>query len=246
MGDLASLAFLPQTREMEGLILIDKPAGMTSHNVVDAVRKVARTRCVGHAGTLDPFATGLLILGIGKATKTLNQLVGLDKTYLVTAQLGAITNTYDVEGDVVPQNVTHIPEADEVEDVLCAFRGGYRQKAPAFSAKKVKGKRLYELAREGKADMETLRPEKDVCIKRLRIIEYSWPDLTLEVACSSGTYIRSLVHDIGEALHVGAYAKILRRTAIGSYSVEDAISLEDLDESQLNQGLFTLDKAPVS
>ncbi|PIP60348.1 tRNA pseudouridine(55) synthase TruB [Candidatus Uhrbacteria bacterium CG22_combo_CG10-13_8_21_14_all_47_17] len=231
---------------MEGLILIDKPADMTSHDVVDVVRKVAQTRRVGHAGTLDPFATGLLILGIGKATKILTQLVGLDKAYLVTAQLGATTNTYDVEGTVVSQNVEHIPEAEEIEHALQAFRGGYRQKAPAFSAKKVKGKRLYELAREGKTNVEVLRPEKDVRIERLHIVEYAWPNLTLDVTCSSGTYIRSLVYDIGEALHVGAYAKTLRRTAIGPYSVEGATLLKDLDKNRLNQGLFTLDNAPVS
>lgn len=231
---------------MEGLILIDKPAGMTSHDVVDAVRKIAGTRRVGHAGTLDPFATGLLILGIGRATKSLSNLVGLDKEYLVTARLGASTDTYDVEGTIAPRTVAHIPETKDIELALQNFRGGYRQKAPAFSAKKVQGKRLYELAREGKTDVEALRPEKDVRLDRLKIVEYAWPKLSLDVKGSSGIYIRSLVHDIGEALHVGAYAEILRRTAIGPYSVQDAIPLKDLDRNRLNQGLFTLDNSPVS
>jgi len=228
---------------MDRILLIDKPAGMTSHDVVDRVRKVFSTRRVGHAGTLDPFATGLLIVGVGDATKRLSGYVGLDKTYEATARLGATSTTYDPEGtitvvprtsylvpvikDEVPSTEYEVPARSDVERVLDRFRGGHDQKAPLHSAKKISGKKLYELARRGKAT-EEMRPTKHVEITELTVTDYTWPFLSFRVRCSSGTYIRSLADDIGRELGCGAYLTALRRTAIGPHRIEHAKKLEDL------------------
>lgn len=217
---------------MDQLLLIDKPAGMTSHDVVDRVRKIFGTRRVGHAGTLDPFATGLLIVGVGTATKKLTALVGLDKTYEATARLGVTSDTFDIEGvktEVVGVEPPHasIPTREAIEHVLSSFRGGYEQKAPLHSAKKIGGKKLYDLARAGTAT-EEMRPVKMVTIPELEIIEYAWPDLSFRVSCSSGTYIRSLADDIGRALGCGAYLTELRRTKIGTFSLDQAVKLDNL------------------
>lgn len=227
--------------ELSETLLIDKPANITSHDVVDAIRRVYKTRRVGHAGTLDPFATGLLIVAVGKATKDIQLFVGLNKTYEATARLGAISNTYDLTGRITQnsQFVTCNAESDvssyklqvtrdEVVQALMSFKGGYAQKAPAYSAKKVRGQKLYEMARRGE-DVEHLRPIKNVDISEIELIDYKWPDVTFRVTCSSGTYIRSLAHDLGEKLGCGAYLTELRRTRIGEYKVEDAKQLKELD-----------------
>lgn len=210
------------------LLLIDKPAGMTSHDVVDRVRRVFKTRKVGHAGTLDPFATGLLIVGIEGATKQLTGLVGLDKTYEATARLGATSTTFDPEGDITESNTSAIPTLEEIEQALGAFRGGYDQLAPLHSAKKIGGKKLYELARKGTAT-EEMRPSKHVSIDELVVTRYEWPELDFRVSSSSGTYIRSLADDIGRKLGCGGYLTALRRTRIGSYDIKDAVTLQELD-----------------
>jgi len=218
------------------ILLIDKPAGITSHDVVDKVRRIFDTRKVGHAGTLDPFATGLLIIGVGAATKELAKYSGLDKTYLATARLGATSTTEDPEGEIKeivgacatrPGRMACAPTTDEIENTLAGFRGGYEQTAPAFSAKKIKGKKLYELARAGKLEGVEL-PKKQVSISELKITNYAWPFLSFSVTCSSGTYIRSLARDIGEALGCGAYLTELRRTKIGDFDIKDAVTLDEL------------------
>lgn len=208
--------------------MIDKPAGITSHDVVDRVRKIFNTRRVGHAGTLDPFATGLLIVGVGPATKELTALVGLDKTYEATARLGATSSTFDPEGVItVGANPGLAPTPSEIETIFDRFRGGYEQKAPLHSAKKIGGKKLYELARQGTAT-EEMRPTKQVTISELTVTRYEWPELAFRVSSSSGTYIRSLADDIGRELGVGAYLTGLRRTRIGTYRIEDATTLDNL------------------
>ncbi|MFA4954838.1 MAG: tRNA pseudouridine(55) synthase TruB [Patescibacteria group bacterium] len=224
---------------MEKILLIDKPAGITSHDVVDKVRRIFDTRRVGHAGTLDPFATGLLIIGVGAATKELAKYSGLDKTYLATARLGATSTTEDPEGEIKVNmedgmwnaedlnSKFHIPNSLALESALDRFRGGYEQTAPAFSAKKIKGKKLYELARAGKLEGVEL-PKKQISISELKIMNYAWPFLSFSVACSSGTYIRSLARDIGEALGCGAYLTELRRTKIGDFDIKDALTLDEL------------------
>lgn len=215
---------------MDGrILLVDKPAGLTSHDVVDRVRRAFRTRRVGHAGTLDPFATGLLILGVAAATKELGKLAGLDKTYEARVRLGATTPTYDPEGTATETDpATYAqPTADDIERVLSRFRGGYEQRAPAHSAKKVGGKKLYDLARRGEAT-EEMRPVKRVEIPELVTTRYEWPFLDIRVTCSSGTYVRSLADDIGRELGCGGYLVALRRTRIGPYGIEDAVPLEAL------------------
>ncbi len=227
------------------ILLIDKPAGMTSHDVVDRVRRAYKTRRVGHAGTLDPFATGLLIIGVDRMTKRLAELVGLDKTYEAELTLGATSTTFDPEGEITrhescniyhESSITHRqPERSEIENILSKFRGGYVQRAPIYSAKKIHGKKLYELARAGQAT-DDMRPSKFVKISELEIIGHDRSsDLTfrgsrytLHVTCSSGTYIRSLADDIGRALGCGAYLSALRRTRVGPYRVEDAHTLAEL------------------
>lgn len=209
------------------LLLIDKPHGWTSHDVVAKLRGVLKTRAIGHAGTLDPFATGLLILGIGPGTKQLTQLLGLDKTYETTLRLGATSTTFDPEGEIHIHQEASVLHQEEIEKALDQFRGGYAQKAPLHSAKKRAGKKLYELARAGEAT-EEMRPIKDVQISEITILAYTWPELRLRIRCGSGTYIRSLGDDIGRALNVGAYLTQLRRTHIGDFDIKDAKQIEDI------------------
>ena len=214
----------------DGLLLIEKPNGWTSHDAVNRVRKIFGTRRVGHAGTLDPFATGLLIVGINKGTKQLTALVGLDKTYIATAHLGATSTTDDPEGIITEEleGVLSVPDPPTIDSALTAFRGSYEQTAPIFSAKKVNGKKLYELARAGKTANDVVLPKKIVTITELEVLSYDWPTLKFRVSCSSGTYIRALARDIGNKLGVGAYLTELRRTRIGEYRIEDAVHVSDL------------------
>ncbi len=215
------------TLEQDIILLVNKPANMTSHDVVNIIRKKFNTRRVGHSGTLDPFATGLLIIGINKATKKLTNLVGLNKTYEATAILGATSDTYDLTGKIISYSALHIPHQEEVEEVLKKFRGVIEQKAPAYSAKKINGKKLYTLARAGK-NVEHLRPIKKVNIIELVITNYNFPVLKFRVTCSSGTYIRSLANDIGKELGCGAYLSELKRTHIGKYELKDAKHLNEI------------------
>ncbi|MEI7512699.1 MAG: tRNA pseudouridine(55) synthase TruB [Candidatus Uhrbacteria bacterium] len=217
---------------MDGLLLIDKPKGWTSHDVVAKVRNLLKIRAVGHAGTLDPFATGLLVLGVGKGTKQLTALVGVDKEYEAVIRLGATSDTFDTEGVITPHTVGAInraPTMDEIETALNKFRGGYEQSAPIYSAKKINGKKLYDLARAGKAT-EEMRPKKQVTISELRITNYEWPNLSLLVKCGSGTYIRSLADDIGRELGVGGYCLELRRTKVGHFDVAQAFTMQKLTD----------------
>lgn len=219
-----------------GILLIDKPPGITSHDVVDRVRRIFHTRRVGHAGTLDPFATGLLIVGVGAATKALSTYVGLHKTYVATARLGASSTTDDLEGKIVSapefqhtDGGRDLPSLSDIERVLDRFRGGYLQTVPMYSAKKIKGKKLYELARQGRGHTVE-RPRQQVTISELRVLEFHWPELTFVVTCSSGTYVRALARDIGASLRCGAYLTALRRTRIGDYDIKDAKQLREVEQ----------------
>ncbi|OGH69917.1 MAG: tRNA pseudouridine(55) synthase TruB [Candidatus Magasanikbacteria bacterium RIFCSPHIGHO2_01_FULL_47_8] len=209
-------------------LLINKPAGWTSFDAVNYVRKKARIETgdkkirVGHAGTLDPFATGLLIVGVGReATKRLDEFKKLPKTYVAKLRLGAVSDTYDVAGVIKEQGerVKGKVSDNEILSVLEKFKGKQLQLPPMYSAKKIGGERLYKLARQGK---EVEREPVMIEIFDIKILEYYWPHLTIEVACAAGTYIRSLAHDIGEKLGVGAYCEELVRTRIGDYKLEDA------------------------
>ncbi len=207
-----------------GILLLDKPVGPTSHDAVARVRRAAGLRRVGHAGTLDPLASGLLLLGLGPAARFLEYLVGLDKTYETTVRLGQATTTYDAEGEVTAECPVDVSAAD-VAAALDAFRGPIRQIVPPHSAVKRGGRPLYESARRGEIiDL----PQRDVTIYTLELLAFAPPLLTLRVACSSGTYIRSLAHDLGAALGCGGHVAALRRTAVGPLPVAQAVSLDAL------------------
>lgn len=213
----------------DGILLIDKPAEMSSFGVVARIRRVLSEQAgkkikVGHTGTLDPFATGLMILVIGKECKNAGQYSKLDKIYEATIRLGQTSSTGDTEGELAEVSPRE-PSREEIEQVVIALRGEIKQRPPIFSALKINGQRAYKLAREGK---EVEMPERTVTIHSLEIIEYHYPELKIRTHVSSGTYIRSLASDIGEALGTGAYCSQLRRTAINRWSVNDAKKLSDM------------------
>lgn len=210
------------------VILVDKPAGITSFGVVARIRRLLREELgkkakVGHCGTLDPFATGLLILVTGKECKNAGQYTKLDKVYEATFRLGQESTTGDPEGELTEISA-RTPTEDEIRDVLKKFTGDITQTPPIYSAIKIDGQRAYKLAREGK---EIDMPERTVTIHSLDLISYIYPELKIRVHASSGTYIRSLAVDIGRELGVGAYCSELRRTSIASWSVNDARTLSD-------------------
>ena len=209
-------------------LLVDKPKGMTSHDVVDRLRTITGERRVGHAGTLDPNATGLLIVGIGReSTKKLGKISkDTRKTYMAEIVLGEERDTDDSEGKVVLKAKGVLPPGrKEVVKILREFLGEQEQIPPKYSAIKLKGKKAYELARKGMKF--TLIPRK-VFVHRINLIRYKYPNLEIEVEVSAGTYIRALARDIGRKLGIWAYLSELRRTKIGEYFVEDAVSLEKL------------------
>lgn len=212
----------------DGILLIDKPAGMTSFGVVARVRRVLSQQAgkkvkVGHTGTLDPFATGLMILVYGKATKNAMTYTKLDKVYEATIVLGQVSSTGDPEGEVT--NVSdRAPTRQEIDTALAQFTGDIQQRPPIFSAIKINGQRAYKLARDGQ---EVEIPLRTVTIHSLELIDYSYPELKIRTHVSSGTYIRSLASDIGEVLGTGAYCTQLRRTSIRDWKIEDAQTLKD-------------------
>lgn len=205
-----------------GFLLIDKPSGWTSFDVVNKIRGVTRIKKVGHAGTLDPFATGLLIVLLGDYTKKQTEFMKMNKTYEVEAILGKHSSTGDPEGDISTIN-DKIPSEDEILKVLNQFLGEQMQNPPIYSAIKINGKKAYELARKGKE--VSLRP-RNINILDINLIEYSYPEIKFVCDVSSGTYIRSLVEDIGNNLSTGAYTLNLNRTKIGEYSLDDAIKVQ--------------------
>jgi len=213
---------------MNKMLLIDKPADWTSFDVVAKIRGTARTISgnkkikVGHAGTLDPFATGLLIVLIGDETKKQDIYMKQDKEYEATLFLGATSTTGDPEGDITPQECEK-PGQKAIVASLEALQGTISQTPPIYSAIKVDGKRAYKLAREGKMPVMKLR---EVRIIELRILNFEYPELKILVKCSSGTYIRTLAEDIGKSLGCGAYLTALRRTKIGKYNIEDALTID--------------------
>jgi tRNA pseudouridine55 synthase len=208
----------------EGLLLVDKPAGVTSHDVVDVVRRSLGTRKVGHAGTLDPMATGLLILGAGRATRLLRFLGDLPKTYEGTMRLGVETTTLDADGEVVGEAPV-TASRDEVAAAMRAVQGASLQRPPAYSAVKVGGRKLYEAARAGERLEAEPRP---VRVDAFELVSFEPPDVAFRVTCSGGTYVRVLAADVGAALSCGAHLIALRRTAIGPFHVEDASPPEEV------------------
>ncbi|WP_397547689.1 tRNA pseudouridine(55) synthase TruB [Rhodothermus marinus] len=210
------------------VLLIDKPKGITSFDVIRRLRKLLRVRKIGHAGTLDPMATGLLICLVGRATRWMTHFMAQEKEYEGVMRLGEITPSYDAETEVVERRPWEHLTDEDLERVRRQFTGEIVQQVPAYSAVKVKGKRLYEQARAGK---EVERPSRRVQIYAFELLGRDGPDVAFRVRCSKGTYIRSLVHDFGQALGCGAHLVELRRTRSGPYRVEQAWTLEALAEA---------------
>jgi tRNA pseudouridine55 synthase len=207
------------------ILLLDKPKGITSFQLVDAVKKKFKLNKVGHTGTLDPLATGLLILLLEEATRFAEFFVRLPKTYITKMVLGAITDTYDAEGSILERRELKV-SCQDVAKVLPNFTGRILQKPPPYSAKKIGGVRAYELAKRG---LEASLKPVEVEVYRAKLLECNIPEVVLEFEVSGGTYIRSLVHDIGLALGCGAYVSELRRTKVGDFSVNMALSYERLN-----------------
>jgi tRNA pseudouridine55 synthase len=213
---------------IDGILNINKPAGRSSARVVSLIKRLlARKTKVGHAGTLDPFATGVLLILIGKATKRCESLMAEPKQYDATLKLGFTTSTFDPESAEVrwPGAVVSPPDLNRIQEVLNSFTGTIQQAPPSFSAMKVGGRRAYDLARKGH---EVILPPRPVRIDSIELVEYSFPRLRIRVDCGRGTYIRSLARDIGEALDTGAYLTALERTRVGPYAIDNAIAPDAL------------------
>ncbi len=213
---------------MDGILNVNKPAGMTSYGVVAAVKRLAGQRRVGHAGTLDPDATGVLPVCLGKATRIVEFFMDAAKVYVAEIELGACTDTYDAAGTVTSRGDASSVSREDMEAALEGFRGVIEQTPPMYSALKHQGRPLYDLAREG---VTVERASRRVTIHRLELLEWHSPRLKIEVECSKGTYIRSLTHDIGQRLGCGAYLKTLERTRYGIFDIEHAVGLEQVKEA---------------
>ena len=218
---------MEQQHEPSGVLLINKPQGLTSHDVVGRVRRLFHTRRVGHTGTLDPMATGVLVLLIGRAAKAAEYLAVHDKRYVATLQLGLTTDTEDITGTTLTESDA-IPEAARVIAVAESYRGPYMQTPPMYSALKVNGQKLCDLARKGK---EVERQSREIEIFRLDCLEFTGSTARLVVRCSKGTYIRTLCKDIGQALGCGGCMASLRRIQAGEYTIEEAVPLQTLLET---------------
>lgn len=214
--------------EFDGVLLIDKEQGCTSHDVVNKVRRCLKIRSVGHAGTLDPLATGLLVILVGKATKLSQYLMSHDKVYDGKFVLGVETNSQDSEGEVVAQ--MPVPEglnAESLQQTMNAFLGDQYQTPPMFSAKKVGGIPLYKLARQGQ---EVAREPRFINIARFDLLEMNLPEVSFELACTKGTYVRTVCHDLGKRIGCGAHMTALRRISSGKFNVKDAITIDQLQQ----------------
>ncbi len=229
--------------DLSGILLLDKPAGITSNAALSRAKRILGIKKAGHTGTLDPMASGLLVLCFGEATKVSAFLLDADKTYQAELRLGVETDSEDAEGEVIAEH--DVPALDEagIEEVLDKFRGPIEQVPPMHSALKHKGKRLYELARKG----ETVeRPPRAVTIHKLTLDAVALPKLRLTVHCSKGTYIRSLARDIGQVLGCGGHLSALRRTASQPFDIRDATALENLDQLDREQARALLRPADVA
>lgn len=210
-----------------GLLIVWKPSGPTSHDVVEAVRRATRVQRIGHTGTLDPLAEGVLVLCAGKATRLVEYLTAHDKSYRATVRLGVETDTLDADGKVIRESPVAATRP-KVEAALARFRGAIRQRPPAYSARRVEGERAFERARRG----ETVElPEQEVRVDSLELVEFAPPDLVIDLDCSAGTYVRSLARDLGTALGCGAHLRALARTRCGAFSRADAVDLAELQHA---------------
>jgi len=220
---------------MFGLLNINKPSGMTSRDAVNCVQRLVRPAKVGHAGTLDPLATGVLVMCLGPATRLISYIQQMPKSYRGTFLLGRESDTEDIEGTVCELASAPVPSHNEIQSLLPTFTGEIQQRPPIYSALKVAGKRAYELARSGQPVVLEPRP---VQIHDLRLVRYSYPEMVIDIRCGSGTYIRSLGRDLAEQLGTKAVMSSLSRTAIGDFQISNAVSPSDLTQNILAECLM--------
>ncbi len=222
---------------MNGLLNINKPLTWTSMDVIRKLRRITGIRKIGHAGTLDPLATGVLLVCIGKATKKINDLMTTKKEYIANIDLSAFSNTEDREGELTPVDVQKIPSLEDVQKVMLTFIGNIEQTPPLYSAIKIGGKPAYKWAREGK---KVPISSRTVTIDSIDLLKYSYPMLQIKIQCGKGTYIRSLARDIGKKLNTGGYLTDLIRTQVGTYKLDTAIDIASID-SIPSEALIALD-----
>lgn len=219
----------------EGIILVNKPKGITSHDVVDVVRRKLKIKRVGHAGTLDPLAEGLLVILVGRATKLFSKFVNFDKEYLGVLKLGEVTRTGDSQGAVIEKKDYTGISKEQLEETFSLFTGEIEQVPPMVSALRVGGRRLYQLARRG---ITVARNPRRIKIYSLQIRKIDLPFVEFYVRCSKGTYVRKLAEDIGQRLGCGSHMTEIKRLSIGDFKLGDALDLEDIDESHLQKFTF--------
>ncbi len=221
---------LQQPREMEGVLLVDKPKGLTSHDVVYRLRRKLQMKKIGHAGTLDPMATGVLVMLIGKATRISQYLMSVDKIYEGEATLGVVTDSQDAEGEVM--ETRPVPELTEaqVREVMKTFLGDQYQTPPMHSAIKIGGVKLYQLARQGQ---EVEREPRFIRVVSFDLLSFALPKLTFDLHCTKGTYVRTVAHDLGQKLGCGAHLSALRRTGSGQFKIAQCLPLDEIEKLSL-------------
>lgn len=215
---------------LDGILVINKPAGITSHDVVDFIRRKFNIKAVGHAGTLDPMATGVLVMLLGKATKLSNTFTSDDKEYIAKVFFGKKTDTQDASGRVIEEKDINILAIEDIKKALYNFKGEIEQIPPMVSAIKYKGKKLYQLARSGKI---VERQPRKIKISDIEILDFKFPELTFKIRCSKGTYVRTLCEDIGKALGVPSHMSGLVRSASGDFLLENSKKLDDVHEKDI-------------
>ena len=215
---------------MEGIIVVNKPKGITSFDVIRKLKKILKTKKIGHTGTLDPLATGVMLVCVGKATKLASDLEAKDKIYIADFDIGYATDTYDIEGKKIAENIIEVSK-ENLEQSIKKFIGNIKQVPPMYSAIKIDGNKLYHLARKG---IEVERPERDVTIEYINLLDFKDNKAKIETKVSKGCYIRSLIFDIGQDLGTYATMTALQRKQVGDYSLEESYSLEQIEEMVLN------------
>ena len=215
---------------MEGMIVVNKPKGITSFDVIRKLKKILKTKKIGHTGTLDPLATGVMLICVGKATKLASDLEAKDKVYIADFDIGYATDTYDIEGKKIAENIIEVSK-ENLKQSIKKFIGNIKQVPPMYSAVKIDGNKLYHLARKG---IEIERPERDVTIEYINLLDFKDNKVKIETKVSKGCYIRSLIYDIGQDLGTYATMTALQRKQVGDYSLENSYSLEQIGEMTLN------------
>jgi tRNA pseudouridine55 synthase len=234
------MAQVDSESRLDGILVVDKSLGITSMTAVTMVRRKAGGVRTGHAGTLDPLATGVLVMALGSATKCIDQLMATTKRYRTVIDLSAFTTTDDAEGERTEVDTKTVPLAATVRESIAKFVGRIQQRPPAFSAVKIDGERAYKLARKG----DVVEPKaREVVIHSIDLVRYDWPLVELEMHCDKGVYVRSLARDLGVALGTGGFCSMIRRTAVGPFSVDEARSIDGLPEKLTPADLMSVDEA---